>query len=305
MLIIPDKKPGRTNLDRKISGIGFLFMLPGLLMILATIVVPLVWNVTLSFMEWNGNSAMKFVGLRNYLRVFTERRAYSTILNSLFIGLVSTVVAMVLGTILALCIYRLKKWESAFCRFVFFSPSMLPMTVVGLLFVFVLASDGGLFNTFLDLMGLSSLKRGWLSNQKYVLWTLAFLQGWKACGIIMMLVYTALISIPPSFFDAGYLEGTTYFDELRLIILPLLRPVFTLALSMILLASFKTYDIVWTMTKGGPGDVSKTAPIRMIEAGFSFGQFGFAASLGVILTIVVSVCIILARRITQGEAYEY
>jgi raffinose/stachyose/melibiose transport system permease protein len=274
-------------------------------MILATIVIPLVWNTVLSFVEWNGNSAMKFAGLSNYVRVFTERRAYSTLLNSLFIGLVASAVSMFLGTFLALCVYRLTRKESTLWRFVFFSPSMLPMTVVGLLFVFVLASDGGMLNSVLDVTGLGSLKRGWLSSPKYVLWTLAILQGWKSCGIIMMLVYTAMIGIPPSFFEAGRLEGASYFHEMRLIILPLLRPVFTLSLSMMLLASFKTYDIVWTMTKGGPGDASKTAPIRMIEAGFSYGQFGFAASLGVILTIMVSICIIAARRVTRGETYEY
>jgi raffinose/stachyose/melibiose transport system permease protein len=74
---------------------------------------------------------------------------------------------------------------------------------------------------------------------------------------------------------------------------------------MMLLWSFKSYDIVWTMTRGGPGDVSETAPIRMITVGFSFSQFGYAAAMGVILTILVSICIGTVRQLFRGEVYEY
>jgi raffinose/stachyose/melibiose transport system permease protein len=280
-------------------------MLPGILIIFITMVIPLGWNLVLSFMEWNGSSPMVFVKWDNYTRVFTERQAYGTILNSLFIGIVSTVAGMILGIFLALSVYRLTKRESAFCRFVYFSISMMPMTVVGLLFAFVLAPDGGLVNSLLELLHLDFLKQGWLSNPKIVNWSLACVQGWKASGTIMILFYTALIRIPPSFFEAGKLEGANYFHELRLIIMPLLKPALALTISMMLLWSFKSYDIVWTMTRGGPGDVSETAPIRMITIGFSFGQFGYAAAIGVVLTVLVSICIGTGRWITRGEAYEY
>lgn len=294
-----------TGLNRKVTGVGILFMLPGIFMIFFTIIVPLAWNIALSFAEWNASSPPVFAELKNYLRVFADRRAYGSILNSLFIGLVSTLVAMVLGIFLALSIYRLTSGESAFCRFVYFSTSMMPMTVVGLLFTFVLAPDGGLVNSLLELLHLDFLKQGWLSNPKVVKWSLACVQGWKASGTIMILFYTALIRIPPSFFEAGKLEGANYFHELRLIIMPLLKPALGLTLSMMLLWSFKSYDIVWTMTRGGPGDVSETAPIRMITVGFSFSQFGYAAAMGVVLTILVSVCIGTARQVFRGGAYEY
>jgi raffinose/stachyose/melibiose transport system permease protein len=280
-------------------------MLPALIMIMCTTIIPLVWNLVLSFMDWNGNSAVTFVKFDNYLRMITDRKSYEAIFRSLFVGLTAATVSMCLGLFLALCIYRLSRSESSICRFIYFSPSMLPTTVIGLLFVFVLAPDEGLVNSLLRLLGLGSLEKAWLANPQTVLWTLAAVQGWKSSGTIMMLFYTGLVRIPPSFFEAGRLEGATYFYEIKVIILPLLRPTARLALSMILLSSFRTYDIVWTMTRGGPGDISKTAPIRIIESGFLFSQFGYAAALGVILTIVVSACIILARFFTRGETYEY
>jgi raffinose/stachyose/melibiose transport system permease protein len=182
---------------------------------------------------------------------------------------------------------------------------MLPMTVIGLLFTFVLSPDDGLLNLILDAFHLGVFKRAWLSNPRIVNWSLAIVQGWKSSGAVLMLFYTGLIRIPPSFFEAGRLEGANYFHELKLIIMPLLKPTIAITLSLILIGCFKSYDIVWTMTKGGPGDMSETAPLRMIRAGFNYGQFGYAAAMGIILTILVSVCVGAARQFTRGEFYEY
>jgi raffinose/stachyose/melibiose transport system permease protein len=293
------------NVNNNVRLMGFLFMLPAVVMMLFTIIIPLVWNVVLSFMEWNGNSAVKFVHIDNFIKIFTGRKTYTSIYNSLFVGIVSTLASMGAGVVLALCVYRLTDKESVICRFVYFCPSMLPTTVVGLLFVFVLAPDEGIVNFFLRSIGLSSLEKAWLANPKTVLWTISIVQGFKLSGTVLMLFYTALIRIPPSFFEAGKLEGITYFQEIKVIIMPLLKPAVALSLSMTLLSAFRTYDIVWSMTKGGPGDLSTTVPIRIIETGFIYSQFGYSAALGVVLTLLVGVCIVLGRSFTKGDAYEY
>lgn len=298
-------KRQKQVLNKKIIFAGCLFMIPAFVIITFTMIIPLIWNLVLSFNEWNGNSDMKFVGMQNYITALTERGTVTALKNSIFIGIVSTVVAMILGLFFALCIYRLGKKEGAFCRFVYFSPSMMPMTVIGLLFVFILAQDNGLLNSVLKAMGLSSLQHGWLSERGIVVWVIAIVQGWRFSGTIMMLCYTGMLSIPGSLFESAKLDGAGYIKSVRLIILPLIKPTIALSLSMMLLWSFKTYDMVWTMTKGGPGDLSMTAPIRMITTAFSFNKFGSASAIGIILTVVVSICIIIGRVITKGESYEY
>ena len=299
------QKKEKPVLNKKIIAAGCLFMLPAFVIIIFTMLIPLIWNVVLSFYEWNGNSEMKFVGLANYISAMTERSTLTALKNSVFIGVVSTVVAMILGILLALCIYRLGRKEGALCRFIFYSPSMMPMTVIGLLFVFVPAQDNGLLNSALKAAGLTSLQHGWLSERGTVLWTISIVQGWRFSGTIMMLCYTGMLAIPGSLFESAKLDGAGYMKSVRLIILPLIKPTIKLALSMMLLWSFKTYDMVWTMTKGGPGDLSVTAPIRMITTAFSFNKFGNASAIGIILTIIVSICVIIGRRIAKGETYEY
>lgn len=299
------QKGQKNTLNKKIVLAGCLFMLPAFLVIVFTIVIPLIWNVVLSFHSWNGNGPMEFIGIENYIQVFTSRDTREAILHSVFIGIVSTAVAVALGLLFALCIYRLGRREGTVCRFVLFSPSMMPMTVIGLLFVFILAPDKGLLNAVLGATGLESLQHGWLSESGTVLWCISLIQGWRFSGTIMMLCFTAMLGIPESLFESAKLDGARYFDEVRMIILPLIKPTVKLALSMMLLWSFKTYDMVWTMTKGGPGDLSMTAPIKMISTAFSFNKFGLASAIGMVLTIVVSICIIFGRRLAKGETYEY
>lgn len=294
-----------SKLTKKITTVGIIFMIPAAVLILFSVLIPIVWNVVLSFCEWNGNSGLKYIGLSNYMEILSDAAMKKTIYNSLFIALVSTAEAMILGTVCALFVYRLGRREGAVYRFVFFAPSMLPMTVIGLLFTFILAPDKGLLNSFLQTIGLESLKHAWLSDPSTVLWSVATVQGWRFSGIIMILVYGGLISIPGSLFESAKLDGATYWMEVKTIILPLVKPTIQLALSMMLLWAFKTYDMVWALTKGGPGDLSKTAPIKMIEVAFSYNRFGSGAALGLILTAVVMVCIVLARKMMKGEAYEY
>ncbi len=298
------KRQGLTKMGRKQVGIGILFMLPAMIMILITLVIPVIWNFVISFFEWNGNSAMIFRGFDNYIDIFTTRSTAITLWRSVFVSLVSTVIAMVLGTLYAFIIYRVGKKEGAVYRFIFFSPAMMPMTVIGLLFTFILASDSGVFNAVLELIGLGNLQHAWLADPDLVLWVIAIIQGWLRSGLIMMMIFAAIISVPNSLLESSKLEGAGYFAQVRRIILPLIKPTIQMVLSMMLMWGFKTYDMVYAMTKGGPGEFSYTAPLKMMQQGFTFNSYGNAAALGVLLTMIVSLFILFARKLLEGEVYE-
>ncbi|MDC7288021.1 sugar ABC transporter permease [Blautia schinkii] len=301
-----DRKVKKKGVNRKIVLAGFLFMLPAFLIILVTIIIPLLWNIYLSFCEWKGGGTPSFVGLANYIQSFTTKGTRDAIAHSLFIGIISTLVSVFLGVGFALALYRIKGKLSGAARVIFYSPSMIPMTVLGLLFTFIFAaSDKGLLNAVLAAMGLESLKHAWLSDRNTVLWVIAFIQGWRSSGTIMMLSYTAMLNIPSSLFESAELEGCGFIKKSRYIILPLIKQTVRLALSMTLVWAFKTYDLVWTMTQGGPANLSMTAPIMMIKTGFSYNQYGYAAAIGIICTVLIGLCIIFGRSVLKGENYEY
>lgn len=284
---------------------GYLFLLPAALFILIFMLIPLIWNFCLSFCEWNGNTAMKFTGFQNFSTLLQTRAVTSSLQKTVFIAIVSTIVAMGLGILYALFLYRLKKKEQTVYRFILFSPAMLPLSVVGVLFIFVFSNDVGILNSLLSLLGLDQLRHAWLSDPKLSLWVIGIIQGWRQSGVIMILTTTAILALPQSLFENGRLEGATYWDDVRYVILPLIKQSLNLLLSMTLMGGFKTYDMVYAMTQGGPGEMTYTAPMKMIQLGFSYNRFGEAAALGTILTIIASVFILVSRYAMKGETYEY
>ena len=290
---------------RKLRGIGFLFLLPAGIMILFTTVIPFLWNIYLSFGKWDGVGKYEFVGLKNYGKIFTTRQAMLAIKNSVIIAVVATLVAMLIGLAMALLIYRVSKTEGAIFRFVFYGPVMLPMTVVGLLFTFILATDVGLLNNMLRAIGLGSLAKAWLATDVMVVVTIGVVQGWRSAGTIMMLSYTAIIALPEDLFEESKLEGASYWQEIRMIIFPLIRTTLVLSFSMMSMWSFKTYDIVQAMTKGGPGDLSLTAPLYILKETFQNGKFGFAAAVSVVFAFIIMVIIAAIRKGLRGESYEF
>lgn len=290
---------------RKQTVVGYLFLLPAVIFITVFMLIPLIWNFWLSFCDWNGSGSARFIGITNFQTLFATRAVAESLKKSVFVALVSTFVGMVLGTVYALFLYRLRKKEQTVFRFIFFSPAILPLSVVGILFIFVFSSDVGILNNLLSLLGLENLRKPWLGDPNLSLWVIGIVQGWRQTGVIMILTTTAILALPNSLFENGKLEGTTYWQDVRYIILPLIKPSVNLILSMMLMAGFKTYDMVYAMTKGGPGEMTYTAPMKIIQLGFSYNRYGEAAALGTILTIVATAFILIARYAMRSETYEY
>ena len=299
------RKKVKSRIEKKKTWIGILFQIPAAAFILLTMVIPLIWNMVLAFFKWNGNGAMKFVGLDNFMTIFSKRVYYNAYFYTVKLAVISTAVGLILGVMLALMIYRMKKLEGAIYRFIIFAPCIIPMTVVGLIFSFMLSPEMGLVNNLLRALGLGSLTHAWLSEPQMVLGILGIIQGWRMSGTIMILFYTGILSIPKSLLEAATIDGCTYPRQVRSIILPIMKPTMQLSLSMLLLSGFKSYEIVTTMTKGGPAGRTRTVPLKMLEAGFTNNDFGLAAAVAVLLIIIVTIFLLAGRFATKGETYEF
>lgn len=290
---------------RKLRIIGFFFLLPAAILILFTTVIPVIWNIYLSFGKWDGISSYEFIGLENYTKIFSTRVAKLAIKNSCIIAVVATAISMLLGLAMSLMIYRVSKIEGSIFRFLFYGPVMLPMTVVGLLFTFILSADTGLLNSVLRAIGLGSLAKAWLATETLVVVCIGVVQGWRTAGSIMMLTYTAMVALPEDIFEEARLEGATYWQEITQIIMPLIRPTLIMSFSLMSMWSFKTFDIVTAMTEGGPGDLSTVAPLYIIEQSFRAGKFGFGAAVSVVFAAIIMVIIAAIRKGLKGESYEF
>ena len=301
-MIFPSIKRSALN-KRKLLGIAFI--LPAMIFVVFTKILPLIWNLIISFQEWNGMAGVKWVAFENYGKIPTDDILLLSFKNTLYIAFVSAAIAVIIGIVLAILIFQAGKKEGAVYRLVFYAPTMLPLTIVALLFVFIYNYDIGILNNVLRILGLGNLEHAWLAEKETVLPAICITNAWRLMGLTMMLCFTAISAIPSSLFEAVKIDGANYLKQVYYIILPIIMPIIELAISLTLISTFKTYDLVLVMTNGGPGYLSITTPIQMLEIAFKYNEFGYAAAISVAFSIVIMAFIIIVKRIMRGEVYEF
>ncbi len=290
---------------QRIKLTGAVFLFPALAFVLFYNVVPFVWNLGLSFVAWDGFNDATFVGIANYVTTANTTLMVSAIKNSLWYAFASTAGSTIIGLVFATCIFRLHGKDASFFRLVLYSPSMLPAAVVGIIFVFFFNGQMGLLNSFLDLIGLENLAHIWLQDSGTAMNSIIFVAIWRSTGFIMLLTFASMQGVPSSLYESARLDGANFVQQMWFITYPLIKPMILLATINTLGKQFKSYDLIYTMTQGGPADLTTTVPIVMKKMAFTYGNFGVAAAMGVLFTIIVALSIILVNLTLKGETYEY
>ncbi|MDR1902427.1 MAG: sugar ABC transporter permease [Treponema sp.] len=285
--------------------VSLIFLLPAFAFLSYSVYIPFGWNIVLSFQNWDGFLKKSWAGLANYFNAFHDPEVLKALGNSIFLALVSTLGSVLLGVLAAGLLFKVRRGEGAFYRLIIFMPVMLPSAIVGLLFTFVFNADIGLLNSFFRAVGLGSLTKAWLENYSTVMWCIAFVNIWKMTGLTMMLVFAAIQMLPVSIFESSKIDGASYPKQFFYLTLPLVKSIIQLSTVYILAVCFKTYDIVFSMTRGGPGIASTTIPITMIKTAFLFGEFGYSSAMGIILMLIVVVLVLTFNKLLSGEKYEF
>ena len=283
---------------------GRLFLLPLLVLMAVFVIVPELGTILLSFSEWKGVGAVKGNGVRNFLQLLRDRIFLQALVNTVRVGGVSAIVSLVLGLLVALGLQSLGTMESVLYRTIIFIPVILPLTIVGLLFAFVFNLETGILNQLLRLLGLGSLARAWLSEPKVAIWSITFVEIWKNTGLPMLMIYASLVTIPPSIYEAAHIDGASRLQMIRRISLPLTKPVTRMSLIYLFILGFRTYDLIYIMTKGGPGRLTTTVPVWMVETAYNFNNFGYAASMGVSLAIGILLLVGVSAFVLRGGSHE-
>lgn len=290
---------------RRTRTIGILYVLPAAVFVVLFSVIPFIWNTVLSFEKWDGFSTAKFAGIQNFVGVFKSTLLRRALLNSMLYAFASTLGAAVLGLVFATFIFRFGGRAGAAFRLILYSPAMLPMAVVGIMFVFIFNSEMGLLNNFLRALGLDGWTHIWLQEKATAMPCIIFAAIWKCAGAIMMMTFAAMQGVPASLYESARLDGATFGQQMVHITYPLIKPMILLAVINTLGTQFKSYDLIFTMTQGGPADLTATVPIVMKKTAFNFGNFGSAAAMGLVFTVFVALSILLVRALLRGESYEY
>lgn len=303
---IKSNQPGHKagKLDRKYMLAGLLFLLPATAIYVIFAVWPFLDSFVLSFHDWNGYSAREFVGMGNYIAAFQDKTFLLAIRNSVYLGVLSSVVSVLVGLLMAwLLLYVGRRWGSFF-RTILFSPSMIPAVITGLIFAFVYEPEIGILNNLFEAIGLGSLQNAWLTDKSTALNCILFVSAWKQVGLTMVLCFAGMQGVDISLIESARLDGASDVKIFKDILLPLIMPFVQLSAIFALMSGLKIYDTVVALTNGGPAKSTTVMPLWILQNSFSFNKYGYGAAMSMIFVLIVLLGMIVVKAVVKGDTYE-
>jgi raffinose/stachyose/melibiose transport system permease protein len=279
--------------------IGWLFVLPALLMYAVFVLLPLLLSVYYSFFRWNGIGPMTWVGLKNYTTVMEVPNLLGTIVNAFKLVVFFSFIPVTLGLVVASVIHRVATWRlGAIARTVLFLPQVIPLVAAGIIWGWLLALSG-LINEILKAIGLGAVTRAWLGDFDWALPAVGFIGVWVLLGFCTVLLWTGMTKLDPTLYESARIDGAGWFTEFVKITVPLLRHEIGVCLTVTVIAALATFDIVYVSTAGGPGNSTAVPGIQIYILAFTEQRIGLASALAVMLMALVLVVIIPIQRLSR------
>jgi raffinose/stachyose/melibiose transport system permease protein len=272
-----------TPARKKKSPYPYWFYLPAAVIFFVFFVVPTFSSFFFSLTRWD-LSTWEFIGLDNYVAFFQESALITGLKNTLIYAVVTCGLKVVLGMPLALLLTS-QIIARGFLRSVVFFPVLVSTIGVGLTFQVLMDPSAGLINKSLALIGING--PAWLVDPKFALLSVALVDVWKGVGLATVIFIAGIVSIPREYFEASSVDGASAFQRFWKIILPLSRPAITTVIILALIGGLRTFDLIWAMTRGGPGftsDVIASVIYKQYQAGF----YGLSTAGNVVLFILVT-----------------
>jgi len=266
---------------------GYLFSAPVILGLLVWVIAPMIGVLLISLTDWNVLTTPHWIGIRNYVKLFTadlyfwntlKVTVYFVVLNTVGSTLYSLVVAMLLNqNIRGRGIYRS----------IFYLPSIVPVVATSALFLWLFNPEFGLFNMMLRGLGLP--KSLWLQSQVSVVPSIALMSIWQGAGNTIVIFLAALQGVPRQLLEAVEIDGGNWWHRFRAITLPMISPVTFFNVVTGLIASFTVFTQSYVMTSGGPNNASLFYVLLLYREGFQRNNLGGAAALSWVLIVIVSI----------------
>ena len=266
--------------------IGYLYVLPGLLIYAAFVLVPFGHTFWISFHAWDGITPSRWVGLYNYRRVFTDPQVRETFGHALVLVGFYALLPLILGLFLAALLSRIRVRGIAGFRAILFLPQVVALVAVGVVWRWILAPDGPL-NESLRAIGLGSLARPWLGDFTWALPAVGLVGTWVTFGLAMVLLVAGVQKIPTSLYDAARVDGAGPLREFFVVTLPGLRNEIVVVLVLTTTTALRSFDLVYVMTGGGPGTSTSVPSYRLYTAAFQTGEAGLGAAIGIVLALAI------------------
>ncbi|MBS4195596.1 carbohydrate ABC transporter permease [Lederbergia citri] len=278
------------------------FLLPFFLVYAVFTIFPILKGLEMSFYDWTIIRKMDFIALDHYKELIADKNFWKSLWNTTLFVLLSTPTMVILALILALMANRHSKFRT-FYRSTFFLPSILSVSVISYIAIFMLQPYQGFVNTTLHLFGIDN-EPFWLKDTNLAWFSIVAVTLWWTVGFNMVLFLAALQDIPEELYEAARIDGGKSSQLLRHITLPLLIPIGRVVLLLQILASYKVFAQILLITGGGPGTATRPLIQYIYEIGFRQNNLGYAAALSYALFVILLILslIQLKGNMIQGGA---
>ncbi len=274
---------------------AYFLTLPTVLVLFALVIFPLLFSVFMSVQSSHaGLSRLEFIGLGNFVTVFTSRLFYNAALNTAIFVLATVASTTILGFIVARLLNDITR-GAGFFRTVFILTLAVTPVVAGLTWGMMLNPLFGVVNFLFSRVGLPEL--GWATEINSALATLIVVETWQWTPFMMIILYAGMRMLPMEIYEAGRIDGVKWWQEILYITLPSLKPILVIGLIFRAMDAFRSFDIIYSMTKGGPGNATETLVIRAYLESLKYHRLEIGAVIGIVLLVFTIIGTKLALRV--------
>jgi len=286
---------------QKKSNFGsYAFMLPALVIYLSVIVVPVFYSVFISLHEWNGAGSMKFVGLQNFITLFTTDDIFKVALKNNLIWILLTIVGTMSISLMFAVILNKQFKGRTFFRALFYFPAVVAPIAVAIIWRWIYNPQIGFINELFKALGIN-YKQAWISNPKTALIAVFVASLWAGIGQPMILFLAGLQSVPVEVLEAATIDGAGPVRRFFSVTIPLMKQTFVMVAATQITAAMKVYDIIAGLTDGGPSNSTEMMATYMYAQTFQYNNVGMGTAVAVLMVLMMLVVIIPFVKFTANE----
>jgi len=278
-------------------------LLPVIVLVTVFSILPLLRGIYLGFTDYRLGDPISFNGIENYIQLFNDEYFW----NSFKIGMIWTIVVTALqvglGLVLALLLNNKIKFASIYTVLILL-PWATPPIIRGMLWRQMYDPNTGAVNILLTDAGIISAPINWLSSFEYVIPAVIVAGVWGEISKAAIFLLAGLQTISNDLYEASKIDGAKLWDQFRHITIPSLKPVLAAIISLTFMWNFNTFGIIWVLTQGGPGGLTRLPMLAAYEEGFRYGYIGYAAAIGNVMVIILSLVLFMYIRVQLRERKE-
>ena len=280
----------------------YLLVAPAVLFFGMYVLYPIAHTCILSAHSWSTvNPIKRFVGLENYRQLLDDPHFLTALKNNVWFIVLSLIIQLPVALLLAVTIGSVAR-HHRFLRTLVFSPFVVPIIAVGLIWTAIYNPSFGALNALLAQLNPGFESRGWISDPPWaVIHAIIAVSCWRFTGFHMMVLLAGLQAIPDEFYEAAKIDGAGTWQTFRSVTIPLMRRVIAADALLITVGSVKIFDLNWVMTRGGPNHASEVLATYMYTCGFSDDRMGYAAAIATIMLLLTFIATIIYLRASRGD----